>query len=63
VAQVVAAPRNGVLAPLPQNIDGIAASSKKTALKTESDDLIKMFTKKMIQQQEVRDEEWECNEQ
>ena len=45
---------NGVLAPLPQNISGIAASRKRTALSNKSDEIMEMYKIKMLQREEDR---------
>jgi hypothetical protein len=50
---------NGVLAPLPQNISGIAASRKRAALKTKSDDILEVYKLKILQKEEEREAEHE----
>jgi hypothetical protein len=47
VAQV--AQTNGVLAPLPQNISGIAASRKRTASNSKRDDILEVYKLKIRQ--------------
>jgi hypothetical protein len=50
---------NGVLAPLPQNKIGIAASRKRAALKTKSDDILEVHKLKILQKEEEREAERE----
>jgi hypothetical protein len=49
----------GVLAPLPQNISAMAASRKKAAFKSKSDDILEVYKLKMLQKDEEREAEWE----
>jgi hypothetical protein len=51
---------NGVLIPLPQNISGIAASCKRAALKSKSDDIMKVYKLKILQKDYEREAEHEC---
>ncbi len=53
------APRNGLLAHIPQNIYGIAVPRKKAAFKSKIDDIVERCKMKMIQQGEERDADWE----
>jgi hypothetical protein len=61
--QTQAARGNGVLAPLPQNISGIAAIRKRTALNNKSDNIMEMYKIKMLQREEDGVAERECYEQ
>jgi hypothetical protein len=65
VPPVVVAPvaqANGVLAPLPQNISGIAASRKKTASNSKSNDILEVYKLKILQKDEEREAKHECYE-
>ncbi len=50
---------NGVLAPLPQNISAMAASRKKAAFKSKSDDILEVYKLKMLQKDGEREAERE----
>jgi hypothetical protein len=57
VAQVACG--NEVLAPLPQNISGIAASRKRAASHSKSDDILEVYKLKILQKDEEREAEHE----
>ncbi len=60
VAQVARA--NGVLAALPHNISGIAASRKRTESNSKRDDILEVYKLKILQKDEKREAEHECYE-